>query len=190
MDAKTATAIAELLDREEIRSCLIRYSRGADRHDEELMRSAFHPDARVDIGTYVGSADGAIAWALHPDNFHHRLLSSHQHATLNTSIDLDGDTAHCESYLLFAARWKESGTALLFGGRYVDRLEKRDGRWAISVRVAFVEWSNDESSAKLPGLMAHLNVTQDRNDISYERPLTIRRDDMLIEEERAYIQQA
>jgi hypothetical protein len=111
------------------------------------------------------------------------LLTSHQHATLNTSIDLDGNTAHCEPYLLFAARWKESGNALLFGGRYIDRLEKRDGRWAISARVAFVEWSNDESSAKLPGLMAHLNVTQDRSDISYERPLTIRRDDMLIEEE-------
>lgn len=183
-------ALIELLDREEIRNCLLRYSRGADRHDKELMRAAFHPDARVDIGAYVGSADGAIEWALHPDNFHHRLLSSHQHAISNISIDLDGDTAHTESYLFFAGRFKESGQPLLFGGRYIDRLEKRDGRWAISARAAFVEWTNDESSAKLPELFVHFSMTQGPDDISYERPFAIQRDDLLVENEGELIEQA
>ena len=27
------------------------------------------------------------------------------------------------------------------GGRYVDRLEQRDGRWAIAARVCLRDWS-------------------------------------------------
>ena len=36
--------LQQLLDREAIRDCLMRYRRGVDRFDRELILSAFHTD--------------------------------------------------------------------------------------------------------------------------------------------------
>ena len=32
---------------------------------------------------------------------------------------------------------------IVSGGRYIDRLERRDGRWAIVARVCLVEWQSE-----------------------------------------------
>ena len=66
------------------------------------------------------------------------------------------------------------------GGRYVDRLERRDGRWAIAVRVCTAEWwthapSQLEGPALDSSILANpLAVARDRTDVSYERPLVAR----------------
>ena len=39
-------AVQALIDKEEIRDLLRRYSRSLDRCDAELMKSLFHPDAK------------------------------------------------------------------------------------------------------------------------------------------------
>lgn len=39
-----------LLDRAQIHDALMRYSRGVDRGDGELVVSCFHPDATLDMG--------------------------------------------------------------------------------------------------------------------------------------------
>jgi hypothetical protein len=63
------------------------------------------------------------------------------------------------------------------GGRYVDRLERRDGRWAIVVRVCVVEWIKESSSSISEDVIAMLSAaqtpTKDRSDPSYARPLTL-----------------
>ena len=87
--------LRELLDKQEIQECLLRYCRGIDRHDTELARSAYHDDALDDHGTYVGSGYGLVDWANH---FHDQVWVRHQHYITNTLIELDGDTAHAETY--------------------------------------------------------------------------------------------
>ena len=47
--------LQHLLDRQEIYDCLVRYCRGVDRLDSELILSAYHPDAIDDHGMFVGS---------------------------------------------------------------------------------------------------------------------------------------
>ena len=42
----------------------------------------------------------------------------------------------------------------LSGGRYVDRLERRDGRWAIVDRVCVVEWNAESTSFITDGVIA------------------------------------
>ena len=47
-------------DRREIEDCLLRYVRGVDRKNWELVRAAYHPDAHDDHGNYQGGIDGFI----------------------------------------------------------------------------------------------------------------------------------
>ena len=61
---KTVSQIRdELADREAIRDCMYRYSRGIDRCDVELLRSAYWPDATDNHTGFVGTREEFIAWA-------------------------------------------------------------------------------------------------------------------------------
>ena len=67
-----------------------------------------------------------------------KVLRDHADATLHTltnvRIELDGELARCESYVV-AYHWREreTGTELeTAGGRYVDRFERRGGEWKIA----------------------------------------------------------
>src|ERR1700733_15171492 len=88
-----------LLDREEIRDCLHRYTRGIDRHDDELLTSVFHDDAVAHYGDFVGHPTQFTEWSrgLHQSE----PWIAHTHLLYNNTIDLDGDTAHSEAYVLF-----------------------------------------------------------------------------------------
>ena len=56
------TALAKLTDRQEILDCLTRYSRGLDRHDEQMIASAFHEDALDHHGDFVGDPRELAVW--------------------------------------------------------------------------------------------------------------------------------
>lgn len=102
-----------------------------------------------------------------------------QHALFQSNIDLDGDTAHAETYYQFVASNRD-GSLMLAGGRYIDRLERREGAWRIALRTNQVEWSCLPPAlslpfADVPGI--ELNGTSSRgpDDPSYQRPLVNRR---------------
>jgi hypothetical protein len=164
--------IRRLLDKEAIREASLRYTRGIDRHDEGIMAEAYHPDATDDHGAYIGDPAGFIA---HANAIHSRDWNVHHHYIGNQTIDLDGDTAHVETYF-FAALRRKTGPVDMVGGRYVDRFERRDGRWAIADRVCLVEWNGELKPAQTPADPA-LNIqgAWDKSDVSYQRPLTVTR---------------
>ena len=132
----TAQIVEELWAREQIRDCLFRYSRGIDRYDVDLVRSCYHPDAVDEHGVFNGDLEGFIGLVHQfrgPDSDYGLM----QHVICNTLIERDGDTAHVESYLYNPLVGRDPGAGLpdiLVGGRFLDRFEKRDGRWAIAHR--------------------------------------------------------
>ena len=67
-----------------------------------------------------------IGWA---NRVHDRGFRGHQHLLTNMPIDLDGDEAHAETYVTILARDSEGWGSSQGGGRYLDRLERRHGRW-------------------------------------------------------------
>lgn len=146
--------IAELIAREEIRDVLMRYYRGIDRTDWELVRDCFHPDATCDYATfYAGDVDGFMAY-LRSDR---ALLGFQQtmHFAGNVLVEVDGETAHTETYCtaLHLARPEHewAGAFVVNWMRYVDRFERRDGRWRIAHRVLAFEWMRkDEAGGWLP----------------------------------------
>ena len=168
--------LRDLADRSEIVDCLTRYARGMDRQDRDLVRSAYHDDAIDDHIGFVGRVDDFIDWAF---GFHASQVR-HQHYLTNHTIDLDGDVAHVETYYLFVATVPDDAAPLsATGGRYVDRFERRDGRWAIAARLCVVEWMSelrsllDTPSVEFLALAG--TMSRDRSDASYQRPFVLDR---------------
>lgn len=179
--------VTELADRQAIRDVLMTYSRGIDRLDRELLLSVYHKDAIDDHGVFVGSPAEFADWAI---AMHTATHQSHQHCIFNFTCDLDGDVAHTETYYMFVGM-NRSGTPLaMSGGRYIDRLEKRNGRWAIAARVCVRDWAPldeipesmdpsamtvvknlDEQTREL--MRTGCQPSRDGTDVSYQRPLTI-----------------
>jgi SnoaL-like domain len=161
-------AVQELLDRQAIMDCLHRYTRGVDRVDEDLIRSAFHPDATDYHGPVTGTVDDFLAhWLpLQPP----REVS--QHYIANTTIDLDGDTAHVETYFTFFQKLKGQSEMTLSGGRYADRFDRRETGWRIALRVVIPEWCMIADGTPTTARLAKISRgRKDRTDPSYTRPL-------------------
>jgi ketosteroid isomerase-like protein len=172
LTAQAFDRLESLLARQDIYDCLLRFASGIDRFDRERFLSAFHPDATISAGDFVGDPASLYDWAR---NLHDTGQSATQHNLLNHSCDVDGDTAHCETYYLFSGRNRD-GSNWLAGGRYIDRFERRDGQWGVAVRCTTVEWSGtlhgtDIPFADVPDLNANGPVARSPDDLSYLRPL-------------------
>ena len=159
-----------LIDRQDILNCIHRYCRGVDRLDEELLRSAYHPDATDDHGIFRGSVDEFVAWAFGVHRTRHR---GHHHYVTNHVSDVDGDTAHSETYFMMVGQNVSGTPVTLHGGRYIDQLERRHGQWRILHRVSMVEWVGGTTPPDLPPSTRAENgtIARDRTDTSYDRPL-------------------
>jgi len=155
--------VCDLLDKQAITEVIITYARAIDRLDEDLLRSVFHPDSQHAHG-FVGpssdpslpSSPGApgdfVAYAFEVLG----TLSRTHHQLGNTLIELDGDNAYAETYFSAYHRMRAKGDPLasdgaydtemdwLVGGRYIDRLQKREGVWKISHRTGLTDWMRTE----------------------------------------------
>ncbi len=130
---------------EAIRQAALRYCRGVDRLDPQLMFSAYHDDATDDHGVFVGSARDLCARVVQS----HRRYDATMHCVLNHAIEfVDDATATGEVYNITYLRQTVDGEQQLhtWWGRYLDRYESRDGRWAIAHRVCVHEWTRTEAA--------------------------------------------
>ncbi len=174
-------ALRELIDRQAILDCIHRYTRGMDRHDKELALSAYHPDAIDDHGLYCGVARDFVDWACW---YHDQHQTLHHHYVTNHSVELDGDVAHAETYWLFVGVNKDSEHPLsMSGGRYIDRFERRHGKWGIAARACIIEWQGDLAQLDAPPEFKAAAVAAglpawNKSDISYQRPFQVRRKPM------------
>jgi hypothetical protein len=171
-----AQIVAELHDRQAIRDCLTAYCRAVDRLDRDLLLSCYHPQAVDDHGIFVGGREAFADWVF---DLHGRMQTSTQHIITNHSCELAGDVAHAETYWMAAFMNTVGDLPLTFGGgRYVDRLERRDGRWAIAVRKCLFDWGGQPGPSWVPpevaaAMSSGARPARDRSDPSYDRPLTV-----------------
>jgi hypothetical protein len=150
-----------------IRTVLLRYCRGIDRLDLELVRGCYWPDATDSHGGFVGTRDEFVAWV-------EKLLArfeSTMHFMGNSLIELAGDAAVAETYAIAFHRSREAKPSLnlIVGVRYVDRFERRGGEWRIAKRVCVTEWSRvDDEAGRFPIASGHVSGKRDRGDVLYE----------------------
>ena len=169
--------LRDLLAKQDILEVLARYARGVDRADAELLASCYHPDAIEEHGSsYNGPADEYIAGAME----RLKLMGPMAHYLCNSHIDLDGDRAWVETYVLTFARFPaaegDSEVDTLTGGRLCDRFECRDGQWLIAHRRMTFDWNRDAPSNEgwCQGLFDSASPDfhrgrKDREDLGYQR---------------------
>jgi hypothetical protein len=169
LDQRLQERLIEMLDKQEIHERLMRYCRGVDRGDAELVSQAFHPDAMADHGhvffdgVSVGEALAGMA-AKHTN-------ASGTHFTGNELIEIDGDDAYSEVYF-FAVRERErAGVAVTFTrcARYIDHWQKRDGVWGIIYRKVVDNWNRiDPVHERWPTANQFLLSAVGRGDAVYQ----------------------
>jgi hypothetical protein len=161
--------LAALLAKEEIRECLLRFARGCDRVDENLLLSAFHDDA-VDLHGPSTAPREFLKWWL-PEQERREVRQGFL-TNISIDLDLDGDAAHVESYYLCVIGFRDQSQAMVQGGRYVDRFERRDGvGWRIATRVLIPEFVLEADAHATAALIASSPGRRSGDDPSYERPL-------------------
>jgi len=172
MDAERVARLERMLERQEILDCLVRFSRGMDRFDRELFLSAFHPDATIAAGDFVGDPRALYDWA---SAMHEQGQVATHHNLLNHTCEITGHTAHTETYYIFVGRNRDESNWIA-GGRYIDRLERRERGWRIALRTNVIEWSGLLPTmplpfADVPDIHGNGAPARSKDDPSYRRPL-------------------
>jgi len=188
--AALESIVADLEERKKIHDVYVYYGRGIDRLDEQSYRRAFWPDAQINYGTYE-SITVDQHWNNHMIQGHKVPDASWEHLLTNETVDIYGDVAHVEIYVTRMAVPKdreEAKSAGFFSGRYIDRLERRNGEWRIAVREFMPQFSikGDVSSYYeladffLKGAKSDcVREPWAPHDTSYVRPLNRRTDDII-----------
>jgi hypothetical protein len=134
-------AVARLVDRVEIEELLARYSTALDSRDWHLLSTVFLPDATCDYGAGrhpegLGAITDFIRGTIGD-------LDATQHLVGNVVIDVRGDEATADCYLI-SQHIRENapgGEHYLLGGRYADRLVRTPGGWRIAHRTLHRMWA-------------------------------------------------
>ena len=138
-----------------------------------MVLSVYHPDAIDHHGAFVGGPEEFVDWAF---NYHTEHHEAHHHMVMNHSCELNGDTAHTETYWIFSGINKQGPPSIHFG-RYLDRFERRNGEWKIALRRSTVDviLAGDASVIKHPAFTAqgYTKGIRDKRDVSYQRPLSL-----------------
>lgn len=164
-----------LQDRQAILDCIARNARGCDRHDVDMLASTYHDDGIDEHGaafTMPGSEYPDWANAVHAQGSIQNL-----HNVTTHHCEIDGDLAHAESYVIGLFFNADGKTGRLLCGRYVDKLERRDGEWKIVLRRCTVEVGMTADAAFMNASyfrdMGFLKGLRNKNDVWYQRPLSL-----------------
>ena len=162
--AQSKLTVDTLLAREEIGDVIKRLARGTDRLDEELMASCYHPDGFDDHNSFRGNGRDFARWVV-------EVLAHFQattHFIASPLIAVSGDTAQVDTYCV--AHHLSNDGDMVMGLRYVDRFERRDGRWLIARRVCAFDWTYTvpiDAATRWPFAEDFTVGARDRTDITY-----------------------
>lgn len=152
-----AYGLERLRDRAMIQDVIYQLCRAVDRRDTEAIRAAYHSDAIDSHGAYVGGVEGYMRFS----EARNTTIPFSMHQVSNLLIEFAGDDrALVETYLWSVQRYspESAGSFAQFAGpeaarqvaergvdsfgchRYVDRFERRDGRWRIARRTVVFDW--------------------------------------------------
>lgn len=136
--------VQRLLDKQDIAEVLYRRARAGDRSDAELAHTCYHEGATERHGMFDGTAAEFIDVVSFTKPKPGSPIKGMMHVITNILCDFADDThAFVESYHVAWCQMID-GTDAEIGGRYLDKFEKREGKWAIIHRDVIFDWSRVE----------------------------------------------
>lgn len=161
-------------DRMEILDCICRNARGNDRRDVDMLSDAYHEDSIDEIGT---ARIPGKEYADQVNQVHTQHFLQTMHNITTHLCEIDGDVAHAESYSVGLNLSADGKLGQIIAGRYIDRLERGPTGWKIALRRHTVEvmLEGDASLLNSPLFVerGYLKGVASKQDISYQRPLTL-----------------
>ena len=158
--------IQRLLDEQAIQKVLFDYCHAVDRCDSDGIRATFHEDGTDDHGVFKGTAKDFVEWVV---PFLLKNYISSMHPISNFRFRIDGDVARTECYVApVLKRRDDSGEYLdCSGGRYIDRLERRNGVWKIAHRKFIRDWRDTRKVAPPASPDVYQYGVRSKDDPSY-----------------------
>jgi hypothetical protein len=153
-------------DRRQIHECVLRYCRGIDRLDMDLVRSAYHPGGIDHHTGFSGPIEQFIEWV----SSGLAQFDGTMHLIGNHFVEGDGTFAVSETYgnaIHWGTPTDDARRNFTSGFRYIDHFEKRDGRWAVVERWAIREWTRSEAGRFMAKEGDGPSPRRDREDIVY-----------------------
>lgn len=132
---------APAADRLDVAEVLSRYTYGWDTRDYDLVKSCFLPDAQISYSS-LPPFPGGFAEFFELESRPVRELAATQHFIGNLLVTVDGDTAHCTSYVQ-ATHYSHQGETWTTGGRYDDDMVRTPDGWKIARRQFQRQWIRD-----------------------------------------------
>jgi hypothetical protein len=134
--------LQELLDKQAIQELIARYSRTLDWVDDAGQAGCYWPDAAIDYGFFKGTAADFVPVVMAVE----RSTGRRWHLLSSLAVKLtSATTAEGECYGIALGFRREDEAepyrGNMYGGRYLDQYEKRDGEWRISSRRYIMDWT-------------------------------------------------
>ena len=127
-----------LVAKQELHENMVRYCRGMDRKELDLMQSTYWPESTEDHGMYVGLSHDFCEWTMAVQK---ELSHKASHYVTNMLIDLDGDQAKRETAFIYMRVPTDGGPTDVLCGRYRDLCERRGGEWKVLSRTCVWDWA-------------------------------------------------
>ena len=162
-----AYTLDELSSIAEIRNLQERYCRGIDRADADILRTVYWDDGYDEHGVFSGDREEYIAWVIPVVRERFAAL---QHVLGQTYTELDGDFAHSETYFVQHSL-RPDGVTYASPGRYIDRLQRREGEWRVLERITMMSffYATDVADVEKHEAAGFPAGSMDRDDPSYVR---------------------
>lgn len=126
------TRLDALESRFAIERLIAEYAQAFDNRDEALLRGIWHEGAVLSLGEAFGNFQGIDA-ILESARQNWKQMPHMHHWMANAIIDIDGDQASGSAAADVLCTHVEMGP-IQISGRYQDRFERLDGRWAFVER--------------------------------------------------------
>ena len=148
--------IEKVVATQQIYNVLMRYIRGHDRADQELVKSVYWEDGYDDHGSMWQGPAWEFSKLFVPQVMSGLGLGSLEDPSgggltflANHFVEFDGcDVAYSEAYFTTSGVVivdEETAHQGWFAGRYLDRFERRNGEWRIYHRICVQDWGRTDT---------------------------------------------
>ncbi|MEU1737582.1 nuclear transport factor 2 family protein [Streptosporangium sp. NPDC020145] len=146
MTTERATALTDLMDKEELRGLLVRGWRALDHKDYDTWIGCWTEDAELAFGPWepLHGARTIKATVIEAEDSYAAMF----HYLLNTHFEIDGDRATGVGYMLFVGvpDTAEADAHFDMGGSYTWEFVRADAGWRVARQHLTMSWTSGVDS--------------------------------------------